>query len=104
MRKELRSAAIRAIQEGNINRLKAIKAMMGDTQHIPIHYQVFGHIQIYKQDGTPIPNEPMEETQKIEGLPSMVTSVVVVFPTREGMIEAFTKVTNEPILALSESK
>lgn len=85
MQKQLRQAAITAIKEGNIHRLKAIRKMAGLSGDIPIHYQVFGDSQVYMQDGTLAEPEPEEEIMIIPGILPMITGVIVVFPTVEEM-------------------
>lgn len=88
MKSELRAAAIEAIKNGDIVKLKALRVMADLKSQISIHYQVFGEDQLYCQDGTPIEQEPEETMPDIPGILPMITGVVVVFPDRKGFEEA----------------
>jgi|GEM_PF-3132699 len=90
MKPELRKTAIEAIKSGDIETLKAIKKLAKDSGEIPVYYQVYGESQLYQQDGTKVnPKDSPEPMPRIEGLPPMIGSIVVNYPTFEQMQEAF---------------
>ncbi|UCS94850.1 hypothetical protein KZP23_07525 [Echinicola marina] len=86
MNDNIRKAAIQAIKEGDISRLKALKRMIGQGNDIPVYFQLYGHEQIYNTKGEEVLNEADQvEDMKIEGVLPQVSSIVVVFPDRKDM-------------------